>query len=169
MTIAEQLKKKRKELGLSQEYVADKVGLSRRALAYYEAGERIPNAEVLFLLCNFYAIDIKNLVEYKNVSSANSQNPHFRHYDIDVWKEIIDVFSMRVSCLLGNVKVMSYEQYIDTAQPYDIFMCEQVLADDNKVFIISAFPEFLVDYFGMKLWRTCVKHTKNQLAIYNCK
>ena len=114
-------------------------------------------------------IDIKNLVEYKNVSSANSQNPHFRDYDIDVWKEIIDVFSMRVSCLLGNVKVMSYEQYIDTAQPYDIFMCEQVLADDNKVFIISAFPEFLVDYFGMKLWRTCVKHTKNQLAIYNCK
>ena len=58
MTIAEQLKKKRKELGLSQEYVADKVGLSRRALAYYEAGERIPNAEVLFLLCDFYAIDI---------------------------------------------------------------------------------------------------------------
>ena len=86
-----------------------------------------------------------------------------------MWKEIIDVFSMRVSCLLGNVEVISYEQYINTARPYDIFMCEEALAGANKVFIISAFPEFLVDYFGKKLWRTCVKHTKNQLDIYNCK
>ena len=76
---------------------------------------------------------------------------------------------MKISCLLGDVEVVSYDQYLDTAQPYDIFMCEQALADNNKVFIISAFPEFLVDYFGRKLWITCVKHTKNQLDIYNCK
>lgn len=61
------------------------------------------------------------------------------------------------------------EQYLDEASPHDIFMCEQALAGNNKVFIISAFPEFLVDYFGMKLWRTCVKHAKNQLDICNCK
>lgn len=83
--------------------------------------------------------------------------------------EISDVFSMRISCLLGNAEVISYEQYLDEANPHDIFMCEQALAGNNKVFIISAFPEFLVDYFGMKLWRTCEKHAKNQLVICNCK
>ena len=88
---------------------------------------------------------------------------------IDVWKEIVDVFSMRISCLLGNAEVISYEQYLDEANPHDIFICEQALAGNNKVFVISAFPEFLVDYFGMKLWRTCVKHAKNQLYICNCK
>ena len=88
---------------------------------------------------------------------------------IDVWKEIVDVFSMRISCLLGNAEVISYEQYLDEANPHDIFICEQALAGNNKVFIISAFPEFLVDYFGMKLWKTCVKHAKNQLNICNCK
>ena len=62
MTIAEQLKKKRKELDLSQEFVADKVGTSRRTLAYYESGERIPNAENLILLCNFYSLDINKLI-----------------------------------------------------------------------------------------------------------
>lgn len=62
MTIAEQLKKKRKELDLSQEFVADKVGISRRTLAYYESGERIPNAENLILLCNFYSLDINKLI-----------------------------------------------------------------------------------------------------------
>ena len=84
-------------------------------------------------------------------------------------KKFVNVFSMRISCLLGNAEVISYEQYLDEANPYDIFMCEQALAGNNKVFIISAFPEFLVDYFGMKLWRTCVKHAKNQLDICNCK
>ena len=130
------------------------------ALRDFEAG-KCGNGDNCF-------VEISDLAEYKNISSRNSLNPHFRDYDIDVWKEIIDVFSMRISCLLGNAQVISYDKYLDTARPNDIFMYEQALADENKVFIISAFPEFLVDYFGIKLWRTCVKHTKNQRGIYNC-
>lgn len=131
------------------------------ALRDFEAG-KCGNGDNCF-------VEISDLAEYKNISSRNSLNPHFRDYNIDVWKEIVDVFSMRISCLLGNVEVISYEQYLDEANPHDIFICEQTLAGNNKVFIISAFPEFLVDYFGMKLWRTCVKHAKNQLDICNCK
>lgn len=114
-------------------------------------------------------VEISELAEYKNISSKNSLNPHFRDYDIDVWKEIIDVFSMRISCLFGSADVVSYEQYLDTARPFDIYRCEQILAGNNKVFIISAFPEFLVDYFGMKLWKTCVKHIENQLDGCSCR
>lgn len=131
------------------------------ALRDFEAG-KCGNGDNCF-------VEISDLAEYKNISSRNSLNPHFRDYNIDVWKEIVDVFSMKISCLLGNAEIISYEQYLDEANPHDIFMCEQALAGNNKVFIISAFPEFLVDYFGMKLWRTCVKHAKNQLDICNCK
>lgn len=79
MTIAEQLKKKRKELDLSQEFVADKVGISRRTLAYYESGERIPNAENLILLCNFYSLDINKLISQdiniaENINSNDNDN-----------------------------------------------------------------------------------------------
>ena len=73
MTIAEQLKKKRKELDLSQEFVADKVGISRRTLAYYESGERIPNAENLILLCNFYSLDINKLIS-QDINIAENNN-----------------------------------------------------------------------------------------------
>lgn len=73
MTIAEQLKKKRKELDLSQEFVADKVGISRRTLAYYESGERIPNAENLILLCNFYSLDINKLIS-QDINIAENIN-----------------------------------------------------------------------------------------------
>lgn len=114
-------------------------------------------------------VAIKDLGEYKNVSSKRSFNPHFRDYDFDVWKEIIDVFAMRISCLLGRVEVVSYEQYLETASPYNIYICEENETVKDRIFILSAFPEFLVDYFGMKLWKTCVKHTKNRLENQLCK
>lgn len=80
MTIAEQLKKKRKELDLSQEFVADKVGISRRTLAYYESGERIPNAENLILLCNFYSLDINKLISQDiNIAENNNSNDNDRN------------------------------------------------------------------------------------------
>ncbi len=113
-------------------------------------------------------VEISDLTKYKSLSSGNAMNPHFRDYNIELWKDIIDVFSMRISCLLGEAEVISYEQFWQKASPYDVFMQECALGDD-KVFIISAFPEFLVDYFGSKLWRTCAKHTKNQLGSRNCK
>jgi hypothetical protein len=108
-------------------------------------------------------VPIIDLVKYKTLSSTHSFNPHFRDYDIDNWKEIIDVFAMRISCLLGQSDVVSYEQYLELASPYNIYICEENEIVKHRVFILSAFPEFLVDYFGMKLWKTCVKHTKNQL------
>lgn len=115
----------------------------------------------------FVAID--ELGVYKNISSSRSYNLHFRDYDFDTWKEIIDVFAMRVSCLLGHADVVSYEQYSEVASPCNIYFFEEKETNKNRVFILSAFPEFLVDYFGMKLWKTCVKHTRNWLKKQLCK
>lgn len=62
MTIAEQLKAGRTNAGLSQEEVAEKVGISRRTVAYYENGERTPNADILLKLCEVYSIRIDSLI-----------------------------------------------------------------------------------------------------------
>lgn len=45
---------------------------------------------------------------------------------------------------------------------FDIDILEEKEAERERVFVLSAFPEFLVDYFGIRLWKTCVKHTKNR-------
>ena len=107
------------------------------------------------------------MTEYKNVSSVRSANPHFREYDYETWRDIIDVFAMRVSCLFGSVDTLDYERYSEVARPYDIYVQEKE-RQNGEVFILSAFPEFLVDYYGVKLWRTCVKHRKNQRDIIGC-
>ena len=107
--------------------------------------------------------------KYKNTSALRSHHPHSKEYHIDIWKTIIDVFAMRVSCLFGLLNTMEYEQYSDKVTPYEIYALEEREAEKHQVFILSAFPEFLVDYFGIKLWKTSVKHTKNQLDKRICK
>ena len=131
------------------------------ALRDYESGV-CGNKESCFVAIN-------NLGEYKNASASRSFNPHIKEYDIDTWKDIINVFAMRVSCLFGLSDTMEYEQYSCDVNPSEIFTLEEKEAEQQRVYVLSAFPEFLVDYFGMKLWKTSVKHTKNQLDKRNCK
>ncbi len=114
-------------------------------------------------------VEIQNLGNYKNVSAERAYNPHFKEYDIGVWKDIIDVFAMRVSCLYELSDTMDYEQYSREVMPDGIYMLEVKLNEKQKVFVLSAFPEFLLDYFGVKLWKTCVKHTRNQRKKWNVK
>ena len=114
-------------------------------------------------------IPIEQIGDYKLVSAERSMNPQFKKYLFDLWKEVIAVFSMRLSCLLNQAETISYEQYIETIKPYTIFKLEEEEIRRNRVFILSAFPEFLLDYFGLKLWKTCVKQTMNLLEKYECK
>lgn len=107
-------------------------------------------------------VSIGDMKYYKNASSARSVNPQFKEYDYEIWKDIIDVFAMRVSCLFGLTDMLEYETYSETADPYDIYVQEEKETQKDRVFVLSAFPEFLVDYYGAKLWRTCVKHKRNQ-------
>lgn len=75
MGISEQLKKRRIELQMSQEVAAEKAGISRRTLAYYETGERVPNAENLLMLCNLYGLNVNDLIETDIKESDKSVIP----------------------------------------------------------------------------------------------
>lgn len=114
-------------------------------------------------------VQISELGEYKTVSAARSVYPQFNVYNFEIWKEVIDVFSMRISCLMNQENTVSYEQYVETISPHKIQKQEEREIQKNRVFILSAFPEFLLDYFGIRLWRKCVKHTVNQLERKDCR
>ena len=64
--------------------------------------------------------EIENLGRYKNVSATRALNPHFKEYDIDIWKDIIDVFAMKVLCLYKLSDTMEYAQYFEEVTPGQI-------------------------------------------------
>ena len=63
MNISENIKHYRTKLHLSQEYVADQLGISRQAVSKWETGQSQPTAQNLVDLATLFEISISELVE----------------------------------------------------------------------------------------------------------
>ena len=74
-----------------------------------------------------------------------------------------DVSAFRISCLFGSADTVEYEHYSETISLlYEENGYERKKTQEEGIFVLSAFPEFQIDYFGMKIWRTSVKHRRNK-------
>ncbi len=79
-TIGKKLISLRNSYGLTQQEVADIIGISRSALSYYEKAERTIDIEVLFKLANLYNVSIDYLVGMKETSSTEYDYEEMNHY-----------------------------------------------------------------------------------------
>ncbi len=72
MLLHERIKEQRKQSGLSQEKVAELVGVSRQAVTKWETGESRPSTENLFKLAEIFGttVDLLLVSEDKNTSPA---------------------------------------------------------------------------------------------------
>ena len=79
MTIGERLYNLRKEKGLSQEDLANELGVSRQTVSKWETGESSPDFDKIIPLCNYYGITSdellsgkKDIVEAKKEEKKNN-------------------------------------------------------------------------------------------------
>lgn len=63
MTFAEKIYTLRKQKGLSQEQLADALGVSRQAISKWESGVCLPETEKLALLSNYLNVSIDQLLK----------------------------------------------------------------------------------------------------------
>jgi transcriptional regulator with XRE-family HTH domain len=52
----------RKEKGLTQEQIAEQIGVSRRTVSRWETGSNMPDLDVLMELSDFYAVDLREIL-----------------------------------------------------------------------------------------------------------
>ena len=105
-----------------------------------------------------YSLDKIN--EYKTrVGTGNSHaNSHFNKYE--EWRMIISIFGLRVKCLLKADKI-DYQFYSKFVTVQSIFERQKNMINRyESVFILSAFPEFLLDYFRCEFWAKNVNRHK---------
>ena len=62
LKLTERLLTLRKEGRLTQEDVAKELGISLKSYCRYERGERLPDAEILALIADFYNVTLDYLV-----------------------------------------------------------------------------------------------------------
>lgn len=62
MTLEEQIKHYRKQAGLSQEKMAEKIGVSRQAITKWENGTGTPDIANLMAIADFFQISVDELL-----------------------------------------------------------------------------------------------------------
>lgn len=85
MTFAEKLKSIRKQMGISQELLAEKIGVSRQAVTKWETDAGIPDIENILSISNLFNISIDELLS-NEIAAPNTSEYLFEsitEYDID--------------------------------------------------------------------------------------
>ncbi|MFI3329906.1 MAG: helix-turn-helix transcriptional regulator [bacterium] len=73
-SISEKLIKLRKEKGLSQEQLAKDLFVSRQAVSKWETNRSLPNIEMIKQICNYYNIDVNQLITNEDISEITLKN-----------------------------------------------------------------------------------------------
>lgn len=79
MNLGENIRIRREELKLSQEYVAEQLGVSRQAVSKWETGQTEPTANNLILLAEVFEISLSELVDPKKNDDEQSTSEKERH------------------------------------------------------------------------------------------
>lgn len=82
---AKVFKELRAKLMLTQQELADKLGLSRSAIGMYEKGEREPDFETLELIADFFNVDMDYLLGRTKVTTTIQTIA--AHHDGEDWTE----------------------------------------------------------------------------------
>ena len=65
--LGDKLYQLRKDKGISQEELADKLGVSRQAISKWERGEALPDTDNLISIAKLYEVSLDQLVGNTNV------------------------------------------------------------------------------------------------------
>lgn len=93
---------------------------------------------------------VENLHDYKRNSVGMPVYTEIERYGTHEWEMLLSVFLRRCYCLLellGN-EISCNEYKVREIAPITIFHKEkQRIEEQREIFILSAFPEFILDYF----------------------
>ena len=155
MSFKDKLQSIRKEKGLSQESIAEKIGVSRQAVAKWEIGQSYPDVENLILISDMFKISIDKLV--KEAYDECEYNDKKEEKEID--DNIIEFLcrAKKVTYAGKGAKVESSRpkshdfehsegelKYIDTYLGGEIFLGEEGIWKDNT-------PIWVMNYKGRVL------------------
>ena len=99
---------------------------------------------------------------YKEKVGTNNRNAS-RHYTrYQDWKMIFSIFGLKMQCLFC-VDRIDYSFYSKKVTVESIFDRQNnYYLTNNVVFILSAFPEFVLDYFKEPFWNANINQHRNK-------
>ncbi|MBQ2921625.1 MAG: helix-turn-helix transcriptional regulator [Tyzzerella sp.] len=116
MALGERIKECRQNAGLSQEKVAELVGVSRQAVTKWEVNQSAPNTENLFKLAEIFGTTVDMLLDSNDSNKQSSAEQIYYLYKMEEEKKIANkkrktkkyisialVVALVLGCILGSV------------------------------------------------------------------
>ena len=159
---SENLKKIRKENNLSQEQLADELGVSRQAISKWESAQAYPEMDKIIALCNKFDLNIDDLLnkDIKEVKGEEESKKKLNNYIDDFLKYISDsinlfvnmTFKCKIKCILEQILVI-----------FILFILSSIILSlGNRLFsiVFSLFPvivsRYLLDIINSILSIVCI-------------
>ena len=73
MKIGKFLQTLRKEKGMTQEQLAEQVGVSRRTVSRWETGSNVPDLDILIELSDYYSVDLREILSGERKSEQMNE------------------------------------------------------------------------------------------------
>ena len=155
MRFQEKIVRIRKEKGLSQEELAEKLGVSRQAVAKWEAGLSYPDVDNLITLSNMFQVSIDSMLRPEEDSCSYNQSREKEPLTPDI---IVFLCKAKKECYAGqgnrveSCRPETYDYryaqgdyvYLDSYYGGEKFIGEEVL-------YVKGTPIFAMNYVGREL------------------
>ena len=103
------LKELRKEKQITQEELAEKLGVSNRTVSRWETGSNMPDFDVLIELSDFYDVEIREILEGKKIEeNSNSKEELLLIADYNNKEKNKLTFMIRILFLVGLISMVVY-------------------------------------------------------------
>ena len=103
------LKELRKEKQITQEELAEKLGVSNRTVSRWETGSNMPDFDVLIELTDFYDVEIREILEGKKIEeNSNSKEELLLIADYNNKEKNKLTFMIRILFLVGLISMVVY-------------------------------------------------------------
>lgn len=114
MKLSDNLKRIRKENGLSQEQLAEKLGVSRQAVSKWESGQSYPEMDKVLLICKLFNYKIDELMNenVKEVDENKQSKSNINKYVDDFFDFITKTVDMLTSMTFKQKVKCVLEQFI---------------------------------------------------------
>jgi len=115
MTIAEKIKKLRKDNNMTQEDLAEKLNVSRQTISKWETNVVIPDADNIVSICKLFNITTDELLDYKVESVQNK-----RQFIIDMGVLLFGIIGFIVFAILLMTNQIDETSSVITINAYGI-------------------------------------------------
>ena len=148
MNLSDNLKKIRKENNLSQEQLAEKLGVSRQAVSKWESGISYPEMDKVMQICQLFNININELI-HENISEVTEkkkEKENLSKLSNGFFNYITKVVNLFTSMKFKDILKCLFEQLIIILLLFCGFFLIELVLKNVSSYIIYTFPQ-LYDFF----------------------